>query len=417
MFKKTTICIITLMVLINIAYAVDLSDYPEMFVKGGNFDGALVVGEDASAQDVIAASNIVSSLSSLANNVGSVKLANEISDIYAQSLIIIGNPCNNHLSGELAGSSQNCLQGFETDTGIISLTNKNNHYQLLVAGYSNEDTRNAGKVLAAYKDYDFRGKKIKVTKNSQGDLELEYSNFVKKSLSDYPDMFGEGRNFDTIIVVGDDASSSDVIVQSRVGLSLMQNLNMQPMDFKLASEIDDLGRDIISIGSPCVNELTAEIMGNPSPCDKDFEEGKAYLKLYGKDDYIHLIVAGSSDESTMKVADVLVDYDSYSLEGDEYILEVKETAIVAVTSGDGVPTPPGFTDTDHGEKEDNLINEDIGKQDEDGVVSPLIIPEDKKQDKGTAPDEKKTETEDDEPASGEPNIVMKFLLWIVPLFR
>ena len=45
------------------AMAADLSDYPRpLFIKNGKFDGAIVVGDKAAAEDVVGAIDIATSL-------------------------------------------------------------------------------------------------------------------------------------------------------------------------------------------------------------------------------------------------------------------------------------------------------------------------------------------------------------------
>ncbi len=51
--------------LMGATMAADLSDYPNMFIKDGAFNGVLVVGADAKAEDVIGITNIATSLQSV----------------------------------------------------------------------------------------------------------------------------------------------------------------------------------------------------------------------------------------------------------------------------------------------------------------------------------------------------------------
>ena len=43
----------------------DLSSYPNMFIKNGLFDGFIVVGDKADADDVVVASDIIASFQNL----------------------------------------------------------------------------------------------------------------------------------------------------------------------------------------------------------------------------------------------------------------------------------------------------------------------------------------------------------------
>ena len=49
-------------------------------------------------------------------------------------------------------------------------------------------------------------------------------------------------------------------------------------------------------------------MNNPKPCDKDFERGKAHIRLYKNNEFFHLVVAGYTDLGTKKAAEILANY-------------------------------------------------------------------------------------------------------------
>jgi hypothetical protein len=82
-------------------------------------------------------------------------------------------------------------------------------------------------------------------------------------------------------------------------------------------------RNLVLVGGPCANKLTAEVMGNPQPCNKDFEPGEAIIKLYENvfgGNKSALVIAGHSGEDTRNAAFVLKDYASYALSGKEIIV-------------------------------------------------------------------------------------------------
>src|SRR3989338_10726100 len=64
--------------LMGAAMAADLSEYPDMFIEDGTFNGILVVGADARAEDVIGITNIATSLQSV--SVQETVVAEEESD-------------------------------------------------------------------------------------------------------------------------------------------------------------------------------------------------------------------------------------------------------------------------------------------------------------------------------------------------
>lgn len=75
-----------------------------------------------------------------------------------------------------------------------------------------------------------------------------------------------------------------------------------------------LGSDnLIVVGGPCVNNIAAELLGNPADCAAGFEPGKAIIELF--DSQNALLVAGYSAQDTLGAAYVLADYEEYSLSG------------------------------------------------------------------------------------------------------
>lgn len=72
---------------------------------------------------------------------------------------------------------------------------------------------------------------------------------------------------------------------------------------------------LIAVGGPCVNTVSADLMGNPEVCYEGFTDGKAKIKLFESQNA--LMVAGSTGEDTTGAAQVLAAYDMYDLSGDE----------------------------------------------------------------------------------------------------
>ena len=149
---------------------------------------------------------------------------------------------------------------------------------------------------------------------------------VPPDLSTYPDMFIKNGVFDAVIVVGDKAPASDVIAQSNLIQFFVGYLGKTLVgSAKLASEIDALGQNIISIGSPCHNPVSAQIMIDPKPCDKWMEPGKAFIMLYYYKGYTHMVIEGYSDKGTREAVNALINYKKGSLKGGNMLIEVNES--------------------------------------------------------------------------------------------
>ena len=106
---------------------------------------------------VYVTSGATSSVSSTASDdmvrvtvVDATKLDSEVSDVTAQNLIVVGGPCANTAAAALLGTSaDNCAEGFNPGTArVVFKEHANGNVAMVVAGYSGEDTRLAGRVIA-----------------------------------------------------------------------------------------------------------------------------------------------------------------------------------------------------------------------------------------------------------------------------
>ncbi len=143
------------------------------------------------------------------------------------------------------------------------------------------------------------------------------STCVVADLSEFPGNFLKDGEFDGFIVVGKEASSTDVISQSAIALKLGQVVTKPKFDINKLDDEVELENNIILVGNPCVNKLTSALLDNPSPCDKDFHSGKAFIKYLEKDGYKYIVVAGNTDKETREAAQYLANYDTYGLSGSE----------------------------------------------------------------------------------------------------
>ncbi len=90
------------------------------------------------------------------------KLASEVADVKAQNAIVVGGPCANAAAATLLGNPADCAEGFTPGKAKIKLFENGDKVALLVAGYAADDTRAAGKALAAYKTNMFTGKEAEI---------------------------------------------------------------------------------------------------------------------------------------------------------------------------------------------------------------------------------------------------------------
>lgn len=139
----------------------DLSDYPEMFITDGNFNGLVVVGENSDASARTTAISIVASMryttpegEDLAVNFDRKKILapdSKINDIFARNLIVVGSACDNLISAQLLGNPEPCTEtGLQSNQGMIKLFQENGRVVVLVTGYGPQTTKAAAKVLTKY---------------------------------------------------------------------------------------------------------------------------------------------------------------------------------------------------------------------------------------------------------------------------
>jgi len=125
-----------------------------------------------------------------------------------------------------------------------------------------------------------------IRRRNEGDvLTLEYP--ISQRGADVFVVTGKG----SAVREGGSAGKSQVIHPLNVGVT------------KLASQVADVeGQNLLVVGGPCVNEVAAKLMDNPEPCAKDFEAGKALVKLYESDGKVAMLVAGYEAVDTTRAS-------------------------------------------------------------------------------------------------------------------
>ncbi|MBI2651921.1 hypothetical protein HYX00_00525 [Candidatus Woesearchaeota archaeon] len=226
-------------------------------------------------------------------------------------------------------------------------------------------------------------------------------------LSNYPSFLTKYGN-ELVFVVGDKSSSINVVAQTYI-LSSLSGINKKN---KLASEVTDLNQNIISIGNPCVNEISAKIMNNPEPCDKDFERGTAYIKLYKNNGLYHLIVAGYTDLGTRKAAEILANYQDYKFQGNEYVIEFSGDTGERLIEEKKEEAPKTGATEQESKIETGTKTEVESKV--DIKIEPKIeqkVMENKTKEKVAPKAEEQNQTEKSD------NIINKFISWFLSLFK
>lgn len=148
-----------------------LKEFPYFLSENGVFNGYIIVGDNAPASDVIAATDIATGMQTAGVNISTntTKLASEIPNL-DKNAILIGRAYDNPLiyPGE--------VPGLAAGEGYLGLQKQNGLYRLVVSGVQPVDIRKAGRILSEHcKDpskYDLHGKKVIVTGTSLEDLAI-----------------------------------------------------------------------------------------------------------------------------------------------------------------------------------------------------------------------------------------------------
>jgi hypothetical protein len=227
-YKKLVLLVIPFL-LVSIVSALDLSDYPDMFIENDKFNGVLVVADNAPAEDIISVSNIAMSIQYEGDptgtairkiDVGTTKLASQISDPNAQNLILVGRPKRDFSGGNPLIDE---FYSGTPDGYYLKLVKNGDYYVLIVTGDTTQNVREAADILANYKDYDLKG---------MGSIKGPEDIPEEPKKEDKPkEMRGH------YLVVDNKAPSSDVIILTDVGIHLKQKGYTYLAPSRLNSEV------------------------------------------------------------------------------------------------------------------------------------------------------------------------------------
>jgi len=130
---------------INLATALDLSDYPDYFFDGDDFTAKIVVGEKASTMDVTSAIELIPGLQQHSEDrIRGSFLDSDVSkfDLQSNNIISIGTPCDNTISAEIL-EIENCDFLEEGEGYIYLYESPLGKAWLVILGKTSIDTRRA----------------------------------------------------------------------------------------------------------------------------------------------------------------------------------------------------------------------------------------------------------------------------------
>ena len=183
---------------------VDLSKYPQMFLRDGKFDGLFVLGKKANTESFLALGDLATSLQyssktqSIVSNgpikvismqriqVGNTVLDSKINKINGNNYIIIGGPCQNSIASKLLNNPTPCDKNIPKGKGIIKTFKYDDKVAIIVYGDSASDTRRAAMVLANYEDYtdDLKGSEVIISGNGLRVTDISSNNELDNIIKD-----------------------------------------------------------------------------------------------------------------------------------------------------------------------------------------------------------------------------------------
>ena len=135
-----------------------------------------------------------------------------------------------------------------------------------------------------------------------------------RSLASYPGCFvNADGSFNGYFVIGSNALSTDnlSVTDIATGMRYFNNEALVPVytfpDVKLDSEIEDIqAQNLIVVGPPCKNTVSAELSGNPADCTDCLEPGEGRIRLFQHTNgYSAMLVDGYSAADTRLAAKVI----------------------------------------------------------------------------------------------------------------
>ncbi len=139
---------------------------------------------------------------------------------------------------------------------------------------------------------------------------------------------GGGTSSDQLVIQWPQAMRSPMVyvTSGAVASSSKSGGDMKAVTFvdatKLDSEVADAkAQNLVVVGGPCVNTVSAELLGNPSDCTEGFTPGKARVKLFEHaNGNVAMLVAGYSGADTRLAGKVIANRAS-ELSGKELVVE------------------------------------------------------------------------------------------------
>jgi hypothetical protein len=145
--------------------------------------------------------------------------------------------------------------------------------------------------------------------NSDGGFDKE-----TVDLSDYPSYFYLQGKFNGYIVYPTQAYPFDMYYDMATSIAESLNTDRIVPDIFLNYHKNINNYNIISIGNPCFNTVSAEIKGTPAECIEGIQEGHGYIRLFENNRKAHIIIEGYDDFLHEQAVKVLLNIKDYPID-------------------------------------------------------------------------------------------------------
>jgi len=144
------------------------------------------------------------------------------------------------------------------------------------------------------------------------------------TVAEWPDLFIVNGKFDALYVVGEDASSKDVISATVISTSLAryENVTTKIGTSTVDTAISNITRhDAVVVGSPCDNTAAYELLGRPDPCYTALGGGIGYIMVFEHNGRMQLLITGLSEVDRSAAAKALAEDDLTHINAAEYLIQ------------------------------------------------------------------------------------------------
>ncbi len=135
-----------------------------------------------------------------------------------------------------------------------------------------------------------------------------------------------------VYVAPTDAVTYEVAAEGAVTEEVQKiSVNAVKLDSEVTSVTD---KNIVAVGGPCANSVVAELMGSPADCENalGITSGQALVKLFENGDYVAVVIAGQDAMDTRLACQIMANWETYTLTGDEMIATTVSESSLSVTA-------------------------------------------------------------------------------------